>query len=146
MGGASLKSLFEFGQEFVLKESASVLARQHTTIRCATAVLRCLSRVMMYNKIDKLDQQSYESLVAAILPLYQKSVDLHQDIEDALVALADGTENGVYWKHINYSVLLQLRNSNSAIRIRILRVLRRFVTSRKDSFIKKKKKKKKKKK
>jgi hypothetical protein len=131
----SLKNLFGFGVEFVLSESTRVLTNQSCSILCAQAVLRCLSCVFVYNKITELPKDVYENLVSAIIPIYQRDVSLHQNIQDALLVLADATVNDVYWKHLNFKVLMELRSDDSAVKIQILRLVSRFVTVKKDTYM-----------
>jgi len=131
----SLKNLFGFGLEFVLLEATTTLTKQTCSNLCAESVLRCVKKVVMYNKITELSQDVYENLVSAILTLYQRDGSLHQLIQDALHGLADCTDNDVYWKHLNFCTLMELRNSETSVRIQILKVVKQYVTVKGDSYM-----------
>jgi len=134
--GARLKNLFEFCVSFILTESMNIIKSAERSTTLLSSVLRCMATVFAYNHLPSMPEGQFEEISKTLVSLYQEEDEgLYQQLEDAVAVVAAATEDDSNWKQLNFCVLLGLRSPVPATRIRVLNLIRRFVTSRSDTYM-----------
>jgi len=147
---SSLMNLFSFAVDVVITESTDVIKRTFDVIKggdndvmkkdsientLLTSILKCVTTTLTYNKVSELSVDQYTAFTSALLSIDQGDEELYDLVEDAIAALAEATEDDMWWQQLNFSVLMAMRSPNNSVRRRMVALIRRFVTSRRDTYL-----------